>query len=247
MYNPLIIIPIYNHTEQFKKLLPLLKKEKIDILISDDGSSSEQSKELEKLASKEGCFYIKTPTNEGKGSAVIKAFFWGLDHKYSHAIQIDADGQHDSKDISNFIEISKNNPDSLICGIPIYDESVPRSRYIGRKITNFWCFVETLSLDVKDAMCGFRIYPLNKKTSKIFSSLHFMRMGFDIEILVKFIWEGVGLINIPTKVIYPKDGKSHFKLVKDNIKISMLHTYLCLLSPFMIVKRFLVFRTNPRP
>ena len=101
----------------------------------------------------------------------------------THVLQIDADGQHDINQAEPFFELSKEHPEALICGYPEYDATVPKNRLTGRKITNTMLVIETLSHDLKDGMCGFRVYPV-ESTLKIKNSLSFPRMGFDIDILV---------------------------------------------------------------
>ena len=51
-------------------------------------------------------------------------------------------------------------------------------------------------------------------------------MGFDIEIIVRLYWEGCAIINETTKVRYPEDGSSNFKIFRDNLEISLLHAGL---------------------
>src|SRR5690606_17949432 len=79
---------------------------------------------------------------------------------FSHALQIDADGQHDAADIPALLALAKANPEALVSGWPQYGDDMPRSRRYGRWITHFWVWIETLSLAIKDSMCGFRVYPL---------------------------------------------------------------------------------------
>ena len=52
------------------------------------------------------------------------------------------------------------------------------------------------------------------------------RMDFDVEILVRLLWQGTPILNRPVGVTYPRDGISHFDLVRDNIRISLMHTRL---------------------
>ena len=151
-------------------------------------------------------------------------------------ITLDADGQHDIHDIPLFFKIANSHPNDLIIGNPTYDESAPRSRLIGRKITKFWVMVETLNKNMPDTMCGFRVYPL-KLIEPVLKTIKFKRMGFDIEIVVKAFRNGVKIISIPTKVIYPESGVSHFHAFRDNFYISLLHTYLCCLIPIWLIKR----------
>ena len=164
--------------------------------------------------------------NGGKGAAVLAGIFRARDLGYTHAFQIDADGQHDAGPIAQFIEASRQKPEAVICGYPVYGESAPSSRKNGRKITNFWVAIETLSFDIQDAMCGFRLYPV-AAVCKLASRAHLgLRMTFDIDIIVRLHWVGVRTDFLPIGVTYPEGGVSNFRMVRDNVAISAVHTRL---------------------
>jgi len=83
-----------------------------------------------------------------------------------------------------------------------------------------------LSFEIKDSMCGFRVYPL-ESTIKVLNSAKFQpRMGFDSEILVRLKWENTQFINVPTPVVYPEQGISHFHVWRDNLGLSKAHARL---------------------
>ena len=204
-------------------------------LLVNDGSSFECAQELTRLAD----LYpwvdlISLDENQGKGGAImagIKAL-----HKkgYTHAFQIDADCQHDLEPITQFLEASKSNPDSLYLGYAQYDETVPKSRLYGRYITHFWVWVETLSFKVKDSMCGYRVYPVEPTYQIITTHSIGKRMEFDIEIVVRLFWKGVLPVCYPVHVRYPEDGLSHFNALDDNIRISKTHAKLFFLMLFKL-------------
>ena len=82
---------------------------------------------------------------------------------------------------------------------------------------------------IKDAMIGFRAYPVNI-TDKIITEHNLKsRMTFDIEILVRLAWSGIKVLFFDTKVEYPKNGISNFKAI-DQLRISWMHTKLCAYS-----------------
>ena len=241
MFKPVIIIPCYNHADAFEKLAVHLIDFDLPIILVDDGSNLGQSKKLKNICYKHRFEYIHNYPNGGKGMAMKVGFNTALHLGYTHALQIDADGQHDINDIKAFLDLAKHNLDSVIVGNPVYDASAPLSRLIGRKITNFWVAIETMNIHMPDTMCGFRVYPL-KSICNVIKHVHFNRMGFDIEILVKMYWYGVDFIKKSTRVIYPSDGISNFRVFKDNLYISLLHTYLCAMMPFGILHR--IFKRN---
>lgn len=141
---------------------------------------------------------------------------------FTHAIQIDADGQHDLAAVTDFLDQARHNPQALVCGYPVYDQTVPLARLWGRELTNFWVHVNTRSKALKDAMCGFRVYPI-AQTLPVLPSVRTRRMDFDPDIAVRLLWAGVPVINRPVRVTYPKDGISHFRGFSDNMRISRLH------------------------
>ena len=239
MFKPVVIIPCFNHADAFVMVAKQLAKHNISVIVIDDGSEQNQSKKLKQTCSKHNYIYIKHDKNAGKGAAMITGFRKAKELGFSNAIQIDADGQHDIKDIEKFVKISKKHPKALIVGQPVYDSSAPKSRLIGRKITDFWIAIETMNLHMPDAMCGFRVYPITE-TSKILSSLRFLRMGIDIEIFVKLYRMGIKIITTKTRVIYPKTGISHFHVWRDNFYISLLHAYLCCGLPWWLFKKIFI-------
>lgn len=227
MLKSCIIIPNYNHGETIAALLSQLKKYDLPCFIIDDGSDQQTKQELEKAKNQFGWVTMITRfQNEGKGAAVLTGLKYALQHDYTHAIQIDADGQHNPNDIPKFLSAIGEHPNALIAGQPLFDQSIPKSRLYGRKLTNFWVSIETLSREINDAMCGFRAYPITLMRKIICRSSLGKGMNFDIEILVRSHWANIELISIPTKVTYPPEGISHFKPWKDNLEISWLHTRL---------------------
>lgn len=237
MFKPVIVVPCYNHADAFEKLAVRLAKIGLPVIVIDDGSVNKQSQKLKYICNKNKFQYIRNYPNGGKGMAMKVGLKSALKSGYTHALQIDADGQHDINDVESFLDLAEKNSDCAIIGNPVYDASAPFSRLIGRKITNFWVAIETMNFHMPDVMCGFRVYPL-KATCDVIKNVHFNRMGFDIEILVKLYWCGIDLIKKTTRVIYPVGGISNFRVFKDNVYISLLHTYLCILCPLGLCKRF---------
>ncbi len=100
----------------------------------------------------------------------------------------------------------------MVIGQPVFDESVPKNAFMAVMPRISGSEINSLSFDIKDSMCGFRVYPL-ASTIKVLDSAKFQpRMGFDSEILVRLKWANVSFINVPTEVIYPEDGISHFNV-----------------------------------
>lgn len=235
MYKCAFLIPFYNHPERIKELTEALKKYELDILIVDDGSDERSKATLKELS---GIFLLTLEKNGGKGAAMKEGFKFAINSGFTHVLQIDADFQHDVNLIDEFLKTSRKYPQDIICANPVYDSTAPKSRVYGRKITNFWVAVNSLSLEIKDAMCGFRIYPL-KSIEKAVEKSATNRMEFDIEILVNAHRCGVKMRWIDTKVRYETSGVSHFKMLRDNAQISLMHAKCFFSIPkFIFQKRF---------
>lgn len=226
-FSPCLIIPCYNHGAMMARVLENLRPLGLTCLVVDDGSDAATADELQRLAAVMPWMSLtRLPSNQGKGMAVMKALRLAAEKGFTHAIQVDADGQHQLSDVPAMLDEARRHPDCLISGQPVYDDSVPKSRLYGRYITHFWVWVETLSFSLKDSMCGFRVYPLKPCLALMDSHALGQRMDFDTEIMVRLYWQGTRSRFLPTKVTYPADGLSHFDAVKDNIKISWMHTRL---------------------
>jgi predicted LPLAT superfamily acyltransferase len=204
-------------------VLARLQPFELTCIIVDDGSSAETQQQLAHLT---GVTVIRLETNSGKGEAVIAGLKAAELAGFTHAVQVDADGQHCIEDIPRFLDEARKHPDSLISGMPHYDETVPKSRLYGRYVTHVWVWIETLSLSLKDSMCGFRVYPLSETLAIVARHRPGKRMDFDTEIMVRLYWAGTDSRFIRTRVIYPPDGVSHFDALRDNLRISWMHTRL---------------------
>lgn len=216
------LVPFYNHPQNIKALITALKTYELPVVVVDDGSDEASKQILAELERTEGILLLTRAQNGGKGIAMKDGFKFASERGFSHVLQIDADFQHDAALIGEFLRQSEAHPQSIVCANPIYGDDAPKSRVHGRKITNFWVAINTLSLGIKDAMCGFRVYPL-EQLKKAAAKSKTSRMEFDIEILVNAARQGVDMRWIDTCVRYEKGGISHFKMLRDNALISLMH------------------------
>lgn len=221
------VIPVYRHENTVKAVAESVVAKGIHVFLIDDGNTAEAKNVLNGIANEiPETTLISYSKNGGKGFAVAEGLKAAHNAGYTHALQIDADGQHDLNAIDFFWKAARKHNENLISAFPQYDESVPKARLQGRKVTNFWVAVETLSRDIPDSMCGFRVYPLDTVVP-VLKKIRDFRMGFDIEILVRLKWAGVKMNFYPIKVNYPENGISNFRVFKDNVAISWMHTKLC--------------------
>ncbi len=226
-FHPIALIPVYDHESCLADIVAALRAKGLFVLLVDDGSHASCAREAARVAaSTPGVFHVRHAENGGKGAAVVTGFETAANLGFTHVLQIDADGQHDLGAVNTFLEAGRALPKAMICGTPVYDDSVPVARLNGRKISNWWVHVNSLSTAVDDALCGFRVYPLAAVLPLLKREHVGKRMDFDVEILVRLLWQGTIIENRPVHVTYPQDGVSHFDMVKDNVKISLMHARL---------------------
>jgi glycosyltransferase involved in cell wall biosynthesis len=228
-FAPCLLIPHFNHYAQFERIVGRLRGLDLPAILVDDGSDGDHLDALRSLTQREPWLeLIRHPCNRGKGAALKTGFVYAGIRGYSHVIQIDADGQHTIADVKHFAEVAQSQPLAIIAGLPRFDESIPKVRLYGRNITNYLAIPESLSWQIKDAMCGFRVYPLAAMAHIQDAYYLGSRMDFDAEILVKAVWLNIPVRFLETAVQYPADGASHFNYLRDNVTMVRMHLRLLL-------------------
>lgn len=220
-----VVIPVYNHEHAIGAVVEKVQTYGLPVLLVDDGSKPSCAAVLDELAKRDGVVLFRRTQNGGKGAAVMSGLREAKRLGFTHAVQIDADGQHALSDLPRFLETAEAHPLALVSGVPQYDASVPKGRLYARYLTHIWVWINTLSFAIRDSMCGFRVYPLDATLAAIVPGIG-KRMDFDPEIAVRLVWRGVEVINLPTAVTYPTDGVSHFDALWDNVRISGMHARL---------------------
>ena len=227
------VVPVYDHEHAIGAVVEGLGAAGLPCILVDDGSGGPCARELDRIAAASrgatpGVTLVRRAVNGGKGAAVSDGLRAALAAGFTHALQVDADGQHALADVPRFLAAGAAHPGALVCGQPAFDDSMPRTRFYFRYLTHVLVWINTLSLDVRDSMCGFRLYPLPPVLAMLDAEHPGSRMDFDIEVLVRLHWRGLPMQWIATRVTYPEDGVSHFRLLLDNALITRLHARLFL-------------------
>jgi glycosyltransferase involved in cell wall biosynthesis len=222
------VIPTFDNPATVRAVVEGVRRHLAEIVVVDDGSGEEGRRAVDAIA-RDGLARVeRRARNGGKGAAVKTGFAAAQRLGATHVLQIDADGQHDADDVPRFLAEARAHPDALILGQPVFDASQPRGRAIARQISIFWVHVETGGRVIADPQCGFRVYPLAAALAAHARGDH---MEFDLELPVRMVWAGTPVRNLPTRVRYlsaADGGVSHFDLLRDNARISWLHTRLAL-------------------
>jgi glycosyltransferase involved in cell wall biosynthesis len=231
------VVPTFDNPLTVRATVERVRRDLPDVIVVDDGSAEPGRLAVESLAGQAQTIVVRQPRNAGKGAAVKAGFDVARRMCFTHVLQVDADGQHDLDDVPRFLEAARKNPEALILGRPVFDESQPRGRGFARKISQFWVSLETGGRAIGDPQCGFRVYPLE---AAIAARARGNRMEFDQELPVRMVWRSIPVLNIPTRVRYlsnEEGGVSHFRMVRDNLRISAMHTRLVVEAPIALARR----------
>ena len=221
------LLPVYRHAKTACPFAQRLTAYGLPIILVDDGNDDEEKALLAECAAKTPqTVLVVNKKNLGKGAAVIAGLEKAAELGITHLMQIDADDQHDESNIPFFLEESKQHPENVICAYPVFDETVPKSRLHGRKVSNTWAAIVTLSTELRDVLCGVRIYPVERTLGVTRSCSIEKRMGFDPDLLVRLYWAKVFPRFYPIKRFYPEDVISNFHPLKSNLEISWVFTRL---------------------
>lgn len=226
----LVLIPSYDTGAQVHATVAAARAQWNPVWVVVDGSTDGTAAELLRSAESDpGLRVWVLPENRGKGAALLH----GLEHAaaagYTHALAMDADGQHPAPLIGEFMRTSQQRPDAMVLGRPVFDASAPLLRVRGRRISNAWTHIETLFAGVGDSLYGFRVYPVAPLLDLMRHQRWMRRFDFDTEAVVRLVWRGVKPIDIdaPVKYLTPEEGGvSHFRYGRDNVLLTWMHARL---------------------
>ncbi len=231
--RPCLVIPIFDHGDTIAGVVESLTALRLPCIIVDDGSGEATRQELDRIEALHSWVEVERhPRNLGRGAALRTGYRAAALRGMTHVVQLDADGQHAATDVPRFLEVAQARPEALVLGVPVFDESVPWVRLHGRKLSRIIVWIETLSTAVRDPLCGFRCIPLAVTVPLLDRKQMGDRMDFDPELTVRLVRAGVPVVNVPTAVCYPEDGISHFRLVRDNLRIAWAYLRLAVDGPW---------------
>ena len=240
----LVLIPSYNPGSRALETVRAARAQWDPVWVIVDGSTDGSAEKLGTMAcSDPGLRVLVRERNGGKGAALLDGLIAAQLEGFTHALTMDADGQHPADRIKAFMSASAAEPEAMILGDPVFDASAPRIRLRGRRIANWCTNLETLWAGVNDTLFGFRVYPIAPLIGVMQHSRWMRRFDFDPEAVVRLSWRGVPAVNLPAPVKYfspDEGGVSHFKYWRDNVLLTSM--YLRLIAGFLIHLPLLVAR-----
>ncbi len=228
----LVLIPSYNTGATVYATVAAARAQWCPVWVVVDGSSDGTAQGLQRMAEQDpGLRVWLLERNQGKGAAVLHGLTLAAQAGFTHALTMDADGQHPADLIPAFMRASLARPETMVLGRPVFDASAPLLRVRGRRVSNAWTQLETLGAGVADSLYGFRVYPIAALAAVMRGQPWMRRFDFDTEAVVRLAWRGVKPVNLDAPVKYlsaAEGGVSHFRYGRDNLLLSWMHLRLML-------------------
>ncbi|MBD3319829.1 MAG: DUF2062 domain-containing protein [Chitinivibrionales bacterium] len=225
------LIPARNNGATLGELIDRIRDRGLDCIVVNDGSTDNTSSIIQSIPESHR---IEFSRNRGKGVALRAGFKKAAALGYTHALTLDADGQHLPEDIPLFLNKINEKPDTLWIGnrkVQAGTTGQPLRSRFGANFGAFWYQFHTGNR-IADTQCGFRAYPLH-----LIQSLDCTgdRYEFEIEILILSAWNGIAVEQVPVHRVYFEPGKSvsHFRPVRDFLRISVVNSKASLTRIFL--------------
>jgi glycosyltransferase involved in cell wall biosynthesis len=216
-----VVIPVYNQPDRLREVARRCLDVHPRVLIVDDGSDADVAPLVADLPVE----VLRHEVNQGKGAAIRTAARRLREQEATHLVALDADGQHDPEDLPRLIAAIRTHPKALIIGVRDFDSvAVPGSSRFGRAFGNFWVCLQT-GTRVHDIQSGFRAYPV-----ALIEAMSCLTHGyaFEVEVVVRALWGGVPVQEVPVRVYYAPAHRrgSHFHKLWDNLRLTAVNTHL---------------------
>lgn len=213
----LALIPAYEPDEKLISLADRLSSCGYEIIVINDGSSSDFDKVFTCLPDK--VKLVTHEVNKGKGAA-IKTGLSFIMNTYTPPYTIvtaDADGQHTAADIERVVNEAEKNPDAFILGSRHLGNDVPfRSRF-GNRVTRF-VFKLSTGNAIYDTQTGLRAF--TDRLINELTSISGERYEYEMNVLMELSKNKRTMKEVPIETIYlDGNSSSHFDKIRDSYRI----------------------------
>ena len=211
-----ILIPSYEPDNKLIKLINELKKNKLNVVVVNDGSSKEYDSIFNKIKKK--VKVISYDTNQGKGYALkIGLEYIKENYKDYVVVTMDSDGQHSVKDAIKLSNYAEKHPSELVIGKRIRSEKTPLRSKLGNSIT---MFIYRLSTGVKvyDTQTGLRAF--TSELMDFMQNVEGNRYEYEMNVLLYAPSNDIKIKEIEIETIYIENNEgSHFNTIKDSYRV----------------------------
>lgn len=207
------LIPAFEAAETLADVIRGVRDHLQDVVVIDDGSSDETAE----IAGRSGAQLLRHRVNRGKGAAILTGLRHLSARGFTHALTLDADGQHLASEVPTLIAESSADPSALVVGQRRIESDVPGIRRFGNEFANVWVWIAS-GKRLPDTQSGFRIYPV---ASVLALGLTGARFEMETEVVIRAVRAGIPVRSVPVRVYYPPPEArvSHYQGFRDTVRI----------------------------
>ena len=211
--NILVLIPAYQAEGTLAAVVAATMPIVPDVLVVDDGSTDRTAD----VAKGSGAALLRLPRHRGKGAALKAGFARALRKDRAAVVTLDADGQHDPREIAKLLDCWRRTGAGLVIGSRAHlVGGMGRSRRFGnrfaRRAVSYFS-----GRPVEDPQSGFRLYDASLLKAL---PLRGRRYELESEVIVRAARAGFGVASTPVRLAQV-DGlaTSHFRPWRDTARI----------------------------
>lgn len=201
----LVIVPAYNEEESLPAVLAEIREAVPDaeILVVNDGSTDATSR----VAHAAGVLVADLPINLGIGGAMQTGYRLAQARGHSIAVQVDADGQHDPREIPRILEPIRGGRASLVVG----SRYVAPTGYMSSPLRRFgtallsWIVSTLTGVTMHDTTSGFRA--ADRRVIDAYAR-HYPVDYPEVESLVYVHRQGLRIVEVPVSMRERSGGRS---------------------------------------
>jgi len=202
------VIPARNEKTYIGRIVRETLKYVDKVIVVDDGSKDK----TEKAAERNKAIVLRHVVNLGKGAAVKTGCEYAIKNKADIIILIDADAQHDPKEIPKFLKSLEKH--DIVLAYRKRNKNMPLVLKFGN-----WFINEIINylygVKIHDSLCGYRAF-----SAKVYKKIRWKATdyGMEGEMISKIGKHHLSYSEIPIETIYSDKYKG--TTILDGIKIA---------------------------
>lgn len=209
-----VLIPAYQAAATIAPVIADARQHVDVVLVVDDGSD-DATAERARLA---GAEVLRLPGNVGKGAALVNGMRHLAARGFSHALTMDADGQHLGREIPKLLALARRDPEAIVIGVrAIGSQEVAAANLFGNRFANA-AIALAAGTTVGDTQSGFRVYPL---AAVLALPIDGTRFEYESTVIIRAARARMAVRSVEVDVYYPPiaERRTHYRKVVDTLRI----------------------------
>lgn len=184
-----------------------------EVWVVDDGSTDGTAE----VALAAGARLLRHERNRGKGAALRTALRQAAAESLDALVTVDADGQHPPAEADR-LDRSVADRNAFVIGVRNWGVTDVPERSLGANRQAAWWFTRVTGRPFTDTQCGLRRYPV---AAVLALAPRGERYAFEADALLRAVYAGLPVVEVPVRVDYPPERHSSFLPVRDTTRITL--------------------------